>query len=143
MRLDGAGYFSFVDRLGDTFRWKGENVSTTQVADALSEYPGVIQAVVYGVEVAGEDGRAGMAAVIVEDYFDLGGLPTFLAKHLPPYAHPIYLRLRGFVETTATFKPIKVQLIKEGYDVTKVLDPLYRLDHVTMCFHKLQPGAPE
>jgi fatty-acyl-CoA synthase len=143
MRLDGAGYFSFVDRLGDTFRWKGENVSTTQVADALSEYPGVIQAVVYGVEVVGEDGRAGMAAVIVEDYFDLGGLPTFLAKHLPPYAHPIYLRLRGFVETTATFKPIKVQLIKEGYDVTKVLDPLYRLDHVTMCFHKLQPGAPE
>ena len=74
MRLDEGGYFHFVDRVGDTFRWKGENVATSEVNEAVLDCPGVVEATTYGVEIPGADGRAGMAAIVVDDGFDLGEL---------------------------------------------------------------------
>ena len=83
---------TFVDRLGDTFRWKGENVSTTEVAAVLRGCPGVTDAVVYGVAVPGEEGRAGMAAITTDEGFDLDALRAHLAARLPRYAQPLFLR---------------------------------------------------
>ncbi len=126
MRRDAAGFFYFVDRMGDTFRWKGENVSTTQVAEILSAYPGITEAIVYGVQVPGEDGRACMAALTTTPDFDIDALPAFLDRQLPAYARPMFLRLCTDIETTGTFKPIKTALIREAYDTTLVTDPLFR-----------------
>ena len=85
MRRDAAGYYYFVDRIGDTFRWKGENVSTTEVAEVIATFPGVREANVYGVSAPGYEGRAGMAALVVDDadHFDLAGLRAHIASHLP------------------------------------------------------------
>ena len=107
MRQDAQGFFYFVDRLGDTFRWKGENVATTEVAAALAAYPGVIAATVYGVAVQGADGKAGMAALETGDAFDLAGLKAHLKARLPDYAHPLFLRLVPSLAVTETFKQKK------------------------------------
>jgi fatty-acyl-CoA synthase len=128
MRQDASGYFYFIDRLGDTFRWKGENVSTTQVADSLSRYAGVMEAVVYGVTVPGEEGRAGMAAMTIAPDFDIDRLADFLALQLPHYAWPQFVRICDSLATTATFKPVKTRLMQEGFDTNRITDPLYRLD---------------
>src|SRR5207302_450613 len=86
MRKDAQGYFYFVDRIGDTFRWKGENVSTSEVAEAIARCPGVLDATVFGVEIPGTDGRAGMAALVVDAGFDLAALHRHLEASLPGYA---------------------------------------------------------
>jgi len=125
MRRDADGYFQFVDRIGDTYRWKGENVSTTEVAEALSTFPGVREANVYGVAVAGRDGRAGMAAIACAPGLDLGALRTHLAARLPDYARPAFLRVRGEIDATATFKHKKVELVTEGFDPARVEDAIY------------------
>ncbi len=93
MRKDDKGYFYFVDRVGDTFRWKGENVSTTEVATKISAYPGVLEAIVYGVTIPGTEGRAGMVAVVAGEDFDLGAFHRHLAESLPDYARPLFLRI--------------------------------------------------
>jgi fatty-acyl-CoA synthase len=113
-----------VDRLGDTFRWKGENVSTGQVAEVLAAAPGVVEAVVYGVEVPGADGRAGMAALVTGPEFDPATLARHLDGELPAYARPLFLRLLPALETTGTFKYRKVELQAEGFDPARVSDPL-------------------
>ena len=113
-----------MDRLGDTFRWKGENVATTEVAAVLAAYPGIIAANVYGVAVPGADGRAGMAAIETDRNFDLSGLSAHLEK-LPVYARPIFLRLVPQLVVTETFKPKKPLLQAEGFDPLRVSDPLY------------------
>src|SRR6185295_13257959 len=92
MRRDRHGYFYFVDRTGDTFRWKGENVSTSEVAEALSVFPGIKEANVYGVEVPGGEGKAGMAALVVDKNFDIDTLAKHLEANLPFYARPVFLR---------------------------------------------------
>ena len=126
MRRDKSGYFYFVDRIGDTFRWKGENVSTAEVAAVISAYPGVAHANVYGVPVPGHDGRAGMAAIVPNaGGVDFAGLPGFLASRLPAYARPRFVRLRPEMEVTATFKQRKVNLVAEGFDPDKGGDPVY------------------
>ena len=81
MRRDEHGYFYFVDRVGDTFRWKGENVSTNEVSEAINMAPGILEANVYGVHVPGSEGRAGMAALVVDGDFDLDGLPAQMHVH--------------------------------------------------------------
>ena len=116
MRQDAAGFYYFVDRLGDTFRWKGENVATTEVAAALAAYPGVAAATVYGVVVPGHDGKAGMAALETDENFALSGLRAHLAARLPPYARPLFLRLVPALAVTETFKHKKQQLAIEGFD---------------------------
>ena len=125
MRKDAAGFYYFVDRLGDTFRWKGENVATEEVAQALRRCPGVADAVVYGVGIPGMEGRAGMAAITVADGFDLPTLHRHVATHLPDYARPLFLRLCLAIDITGTFKPIKAALAREGFDPRSVSDALY------------------
>lgn len=116
VRDQGMRHIAFVDRLGDTFRWKGENVATTEVEQALDNYPGISESVAYGVEVPGADGRAGMAAITPEDGIDWARLAGHLQNALPPYAVPVFIRVRsGAQEVTSTFKFRKVELKKEAY----------------------------
>jgi fatty-acyl-CoA synthase len=137
MRRDAHGYFYFVDRIGDTFRWKGENVATGEVSEALAAVPGIREANVYGVHVRGLDGRAGMAAIVVDGDFDIGALPAHLATRLPYYARPIFLRLSPAIDVTGTFKQRKVDLVKEGFDPAAIADPIYWLDPATGTYEPL------
>jgi fatty-acyl-CoA synthase len=125
MKQDREGYFYFVDRVGDTFRWKGENVSTGEVAGALSEAPGVKEANVYGVKIGDMDGRAGMAGLVVGDGFDVKALERFLDARLPAFAQPVFLRLLPQIVVTGTFKYRKLDLVADGFDPATVKDPLY------------------
>ncbi|MET1046780.1 MAG: long-chain-acyl-CoA synthetase [Hyphomicrobium sp.] len=133
MRKDADGYFYFVDRIGDTFRWKGENVSTLEVAEAINRFPGIEDTNVYGVGVEGMEGRAGMA-VVVCDNCDLKDLHRHIEQNLPEYARPLFLRMRKNIEVTTTFKQKKVDLVKDGFDPDKVSDPLYFNDANAKAF---------
>jgi fatty-acyl-CoA synthase len=125
MRRDAAGFYYFVDRVGETYRWKGENVSTAEVLGVLGGAPGVEEGVVYGVSLPNADGRAGMAALVVGRDFDLDAFRAHAARHLPVYARPVFIRLLPALETTGTFKPRKQELIRDGFDPARVSDPLY------------------
>lgn len=125
MRKDARGFFYFVDRVGDTFRWKGENVATAEVAQAVANYPGVLDVSVYGVEIPGRDGRAGMAAIVAGDGFALDGLYAHVAAQLPAYARPLFLRLSRSLEMTETFKHRKRELAAEGFDPRQARDPVF------------------
>jgi fatty-acyl-CoA synthase len=117
MRSQGFGHAAFTDRLGDTFRWKGENVATTEVEAAISTDPQVEEATVFGVEVDGAGGKAGMAAIQLKDgkEFDGKALAKAAYEHLPGYAVPLFVRITGELAHTSTFKSQKVDLRKEGY----------------------------
>ncbi|MEV0945692.1 long-chain-acyl-CoA synthetase [Rhodococcus sp. NPDC049939] len=119
VRRQGFMHVAFVDRLGDTFRWKGENVATTEVEGALLEHPAIEDAVVYGVEIPGADGRAGMAAVVLDENetFDGADVAALLSRRLPSYAVPLFVRIVAALERTSTFKSRKVELRREGYDI--------------------------
>ena len=127
LKKDEHDYYYFVDRIGDTFRWKAENVATNEVAGVISKFPGVTQANVYGVEVPGYDGRAGMASIVAEGELDLPRLRQHVEANLPHYARPVFLRLSRESETTSTFKFKKTNLVKAGFDPSKVSDPMYVL----------------
>jgi fatty-acyl-CoA synthase len=125
MRQDTQGFFYFVDRVGDTFRWKGENVSTTEVSAVVGAVAGVIDAAVYGVAVPHSDGRAGMAALVTGSEFSLAGFRRSVAERLPAYARPVFVRILGSLEITGTFKLRKQELALAGFDPSKVADALY------------------
>jgi len=125
MRADQSGYFYFVDRIGDTFRWKGENVSTSEVTTAITGFPGITEAVVYGVAIPGAEGKAGMAAVVVEGALDFLKFRAHLAQLLPAYARPLFLRIKDRIAVTATFKHQKLNLVREGFDPGMSDDALY------------------
>ena len=131
MRDIGFRHAQFVDRLGDTFRWKGENVSTTEVEQIIDQHEGVLETVVYGVEIPGTNGRAGMAQLRLDtphDVFDFTALGTYLRRELPPYAIPVFLRINvQAMETTGTFKYQKNNLKEEGYDLSRQGNPVYVL----------------
>lgn len=137
MRQDAHGYFYFVDRLGDTFRWKGENVSTTEVAEAINAFAGVKDTTVYGVSVAGNEGRAGMAAIVPDGKLDLRQLRGHIVRTLPDYARPLFVRIRGALELTGTFKQRKVDLVREGFDPVASEDEIYFSDPVTKSFLRI------
>ncbi|HYS46805.1 MAG TPA: hypothetical protein VEM35_10215, partial [Rhizomicrobium sp.] len=139
MRRDAHGYFHFVDRIGDTFRWKGENVSTGEVGEALAAAPGILEANVYGVSVPGAEGRAGMASLVVDGAFSLETLPARLKTRLASYARPIFLRLSPRIDVTGTFKQRKVDLVREGFDPSVIADPLYFLDPASGKYERLTP----
>ena len=126
----GLWHVQFVDRLGDTFRWKGENVATTEVERVINELAVVKEAVVYGVEVPGCEGRAGMASITLkpEQAFDGAALAKHLAARLPDYAIPLFVRLSESLSTTSTFKHQKSTLKQEAFHLDKVRDPLYMLN---------------
>lgn len=128
LRLDAEGFFYFVDRIGDTFRWKGENVSTSEVAEVISAAPGIEEANVYGVSVSGTDGRAGMAALVTNPDFDIDALSGLVEEGLASYARPIFIRILPEMEITGTFKHRKVDLVREGFDPARLSDRLYFRD---------------
>ena len=125
MRRDEQGFFYFVDRIGDTFRWKGENVSTTEVAAAIAGCRGVNEVAVYGVSVANADGRAGMAAIVVGADFALAELRRTVTGALPAYARPLFVRIVPTLEVTGTFKLRTQELARQGYDPDLMSDALY------------------
>jgi len=143
LRQDEEGYFYFVDRIGDTYRWKSENVSTQEVAEALGGFPGLEVANVYGVRVPGTEGRAGMAALVfaaaVE--FDRAAFFEFTAERLPHYAVPLFVRTPAAADLTATFKLRKFDLQRDGYDPELVGDPLYIRDEQTRSYVPLSDAS--
>jgi len=137
MRRDEKGYFYFVDRVGDTFRWKGENVATSEVTEAICAFRGVKEANVYGVAIPGTDGRAGMAALVTDEELDLVAFRTHLSQRLPEYARPLFLRIRSELDVTATFKHRKDALVRQGYDPTASADVIYFDDRERSVFVRL------
>jgi fatty-acyl-CoA synthase len=125
MRKDEEGFFYFVDRIGDTFRWKGENVATSEVEAAICAFPGIRHANVFGVGIRGTDGRAGMAALVTENDFDLRAFREHMIRRLPRYARPLFLRIRNGMDLTGTFKYSKHDLVRQGFDPAAVTDLLY------------------
>lgn len=121
-------WVSFADRLGDTYRWKGENISTMEVGNLLNACDGVQESNVYGVAVAGRDGRAGMAALVPAADFDIDRLSASIREQLPSMLRPIFLRIVPQLQKTASFKYVKATLQREGFDPAVVIDPLYVLD---------------
>ena len=138
MRKDEDGYFYFVDRIGDTFRWKGENVATTEVSEIISAFSGVVEAAVYGVALPGHDGRAGMVALVIDPSFKLTEFAEYVERELPQYARPLFLRICDTIESTATFKPKKTDLMRQGYDPTAIGDPVYFKDSKERTFVRLE-----
>ncbi len=149
MMLDEGGYFHFVDRIGDTFRWKGENVATSEVNETVVSCPGVVEATTYGVEVPGADGRAGMVAIVTDDRFDLGEFKNHLARRLPAYACPVFVRIAAALDSTETFKQKKQDLVRAGFDPNRITDPLFYRDPKSgdffpvdaACYARISEGA--
>jgi fatty-acyl-CoA synthase len=137
---DAEGYYYFVDRIGDTFRWKGENVATSEVAEVLSVCEGILEANVYGVSVPGCDGRAGMAAIVAGDDLDLAAVYRHVTGALAAYARPLFLSRRSQIETTGTFKHRKVDLVRDGFDPGSVNEPLYFRDESKKSYVPLDAG---
>jgi fatty-acyl-CoA synthase len=124
MRQDSEGYFYFIDRIGDTFRWKGENVSTAEVEQRLTDAPGVKEVIAYGVPVPGAEGKAGMVTLVVEGKFAPKAFAEYADAQLPHYARPVFVRIAKTLETTGTFKYRKVDLVAEGFDPASA-SPVY------------------
>ncbi|MFW9942689.1 MAG: long-chain-acyl-CoA synthetase [Candidatus Thorarchaeota archaeon] len=128
MRDQGCNHVQFVDRIGDTYRWKAHNVSTTEVEEVLNMFEHISMSSAYGVKIPGTDGRAGMASIVLDmnlEDFDFKDLTEHLNNNLPYYAVPIFLRFKSHLSTTATFKFRKVDLKKEAYDVINISDKIY------------------
>ncbi|MDB5420819.1 MAG: AMP-dependent synthetase and ligase [Brevundimonas sp.] len=126
MRQDSEGYFYFIDRIGDTFRWKGENVSTSEVEQRLTDAPGVKEVISYGVPVPGQEGKAGMVTLILEGgRFSAAAFDEYAAEQLPAYARPVFVRINKTVETTGTFKYRKVDLVTDGFNPDKIDGAVY------------------
>jgi fatty-acyl-CoA synthase len=140
MRKDADGYYYFVDRIGDTFRWKGENVATSEVSEAITGFRGVQEANVYGVSVPGADGRVGMAALVAERELDLEGFGAHVMQRLAGYARPVFLRVMGEIETTSTFKQRKVDLVKQGFDPSATVDAIFFLHPELQTYVRLTPA---
>ena len=134
MRRDGAGYYYFIDRVGDTYRWKGENVSTMEVAGVIEACPGITGAVVYGVAVPHTDGRAGMAAITIDQRFDFAILMEYLRANLPEYAHPLFIRVCLIIQTTGTFRPTKGALMRAGLSLSPEIGTLWFNDRRNVRF---------
>ncbi len=143
LKQDKLGYFYFVDRIGDTYRWKSENVSTNEVGEALCIFPGVEQANVYGVDVPHADGRAGMAVIVAPTPLDLVALSAHVRAELPSYAVPLFLRFQTEMEVTGTFKYRKVDLVKAGFDPAQIADPMVWMNPATRLYEPLTPEVYE
>ena len=143
LRCDEDGYCWFVDRIGDTYRWKSENVSTLEVADSLADLPGLELVTVYGVQVPGIEGRAGMAAVVMQEgqVFDAKKFYDLASARLPRYAQPLFVRLTPVADMTGTYKLRKVDLQREGFDRSKISDTLLVRDLTAACYVPLTDEA--
>jgi len=126
----GLKHYQFVDRVGDTFRWKGENVSTNEIGEIINTHPDIHISNIYGVEIPGTNGKAGMAALILREgltgseNLDIAGLSQHLAGNLPAYAQPIFLRLLKEQPTTTTMKLLKSDLREQAYHLDRTDDEI-------------------
>jgi citronellyl-CoA synthetase len=147
MRDIGFRHAQFVDRLGDTFRWKGENVSTTEVEQIIDSYEGIAETVVYGVEIPNTNGRAGMAQVRLDKHhstFNFADFCTYLKRELPAYAIPVFLRINDHaMETTGTFKHQKNKLKEQSYKLALQNNPVYVLLPGESCYRQLDAATEE
>ena len=145
LREDAEGYCYFVDRIGDTYRWKSENVSTQEVADALGDLAGLELVNIYGVQVPGHEGRAGMAAVQMQagQVFDPAALYAVTEARLPRYAAPVFVRVTQTADLTASFKLRKVDLQRQGYCPTRCGDPLFIRDEQARTYVPYSQAALE
>ncbi|XP_070539263.1 long-chain fatty acid transport protein 2-like isoform X2 [Ptychodera flava] len=143
MRLDKNYYIYFVDRIGDTFRWKGENVSTMEVAEVIGQYPNIEEVNVYGVKIPGHDGRAGMVALVPknEETFDPKEFYNHVTSSLPKYACPKFLRIMEKLETTGTFKYKKGDLVEEAFNPNEVKEKMYYIDDSGRTYKHLNKAA--
>ncbi len=132
-KLHKNNYVSFVDRLGDTFKWKGEVVATNEVADILNRFGGIEDSNVYGVEVKNTEGRCGMVSftLLPEMGIDMKKLAAYVMEKLPVYARPYFVRMRSKKDATTTFKQVKTVIQKEGFDPSVISDTLYFLNPKT------------
>jgi len=136
----GYPHYQFVDRVGDTFRWKSENVSTNEVGEIINGFHQVKFSNVYGVSVPGADGRAGMAALTLEEgipSLDLAAFSEYVSRELPGYARPVFLRVEQEIAVTGTFKMVKGKLRDEAYDVERLTDPIYVMKPGSQCYEPL------
>ena len=134
VKMDEEGYVYFTDRTGDTFRWRGENVSTTEIENTISKIIKNVEVACYGVEIPGAEGRAGMIAIVHQDDINLADLSRELQERLPTYAVPLFVRLVKQLEYTATEKIIKRKLKEEAFDLKRIVDPLYFTDPVSKTY---------
>lgn len=142
LKRDSSGFYYFVDRIGDTFRWKGENVATSEVEIVLRGYPGVKEVTVYGVQVPKAGGRAGMAVIVPTlsiDEFDFPQFYAYTKEQLPSYAVPIFLRFQNEIDITGTFKHKKAELRAQGFDPAQTSEPLYIRDLATESYLPITP----
>ncbi|KAI7802850.1 hypothetical protein IRJ41_020396, partial [Triplophysa rosa] len=141
LKIDLDGFIYFQDRVGDIFRWKGENVSTTEVSDIVSALDFVEEVNVYGVRVPGQEGRVGMAALIIRDGMEFE--PTRMFNHicgfLPAYARPRFIRIQSSMEVTRTFKQIKLKLVEAGFNPAVTSDLMYFMCEREKTFVSLSP----
>ncbi|XP_077621444.1 long-chain fatty acid transport protein 5 [Crocuta crocuta] len=139
LAMDREGFLYFRDRLGDTFRWKGENVSTREVEGVLSLVDFLQEVNVYGVSVPGCEGKVGMAAVQLApgQSFDGQKMYQHVRTWLPAYATPHFIRIQDALEITGTFKLVKSRLVREGFNVGIIADPLFVLDNQAKAFRPL------
>lgn len=135
----GLKHIAFADRLGDTFRWKGENVATTEIESILMNFPNIEHAVVYGVEIPNCDGRAGMATLVLKanENLDYERLSRFLFEKMPAYAIPVFLRISQKIDSTGTFKYQKTALKKQAYHLEEISDEIYTLNMKERVYQKL------
>lgn len=143
LRYDDDGYCYFVDRIGDTYRWKSENVSTMEVADNLGDFPGMETITIYGVQVVAHEGRAGMAAIVMQpdQLFDTRAFYALTNARLPRYAAPMFVRVAPAADLTTTYKLRKVDLQREAYDPDIVADPLFVRDEKAQNYVTLTPES--
>lgn len=129
LKIDRDNFIYFQDRVGDTFRWKGENVATTEVSDIIGFLDFVEEVNVYGVKVPGHEGRIGMAAVKIRDGMEFERTKMFnhVRNFLPAYAQPRFIRIQSCMEVTRTFKQIKLKLVEDGFNPTVTSDSMYFL----------------
>ena len=130
LKVHDDHWVSFADRFGDTFRWKGENVSTLEVENILDTHQMVLSSAVYGVSIPGTEGKAGMASLMVESAsnIDINNVSEFISDSLPKYSVPVFLRIRETLALTGSYKITKVGLKREGFDIGKIKDQLYCWD---------------
>ncbi len=139
----GLAHYQFVDRVGDTFRWKSENVSTNEVGEIINGHAQIAFCNVYGVEIPKADGRAGMAALALADgvrQLDLASFSAHVCSQLPGYARPVFLRIQRELDTTGTFKLVKGELRSQAYDLKQVKDALYVMKPGSSVYEKLEPA---
>ncbi len=142
----GYDHYQFVDRIGDTFRWKSENVSTNEVGEIINGFEQIKFCNVYGVEIPGTDGRAGMAAIILNEdvtEFDVEGFAAYVNHELPGYAVPVFVRIQSDIDVTGTFKMVKGDLREQSYHIGKYSDPVYVMKHGDSAYTLLDDGYVE